>query len=113
MGMRGTLRRSVMAVVCLGTALVVAPSANAQQGTTITGRITDAGNGQPVAAAQVNIVGTQIGAITNAVGRYTIVGAPAGQQTVRAILIGHATRCALSVVRFNQGKWRAIAVDLH
>ena len=29
-----------------------------------------------------------------------------------AILIGHATRCGLSVVRFNQGKWRAIAVDI-
>ena len=29
-----------------------------------------------------------------------------------AILVGHATRCALSVLRFNQGKWRTIAVDL-
>jgi len=29
-----------------------------------------------------------------------------------AILVGHATRCALSVIRFNQGKWRNIAVDL-
>jgi putative MATE family efflux protein len=29
-----------------------------------------------------------------------------------AILIGHATRCALSVLRFNQGKWREIAVDI-
>jgi putative MATE family efflux protein len=29
-----------------------------------------------------------------------------------AILIGHATRCALSVARFNQGKWRGIAVDI-
>ena len=29
-----------------------------------------------------------------------------------AILIGHATRCALSVWRFNQGRWRHIAVDL-
>ncbi len=29
-----------------------------------------------------------------------------------AIFIGHATRCALSVLRFNQGKWRQIAVDL-
>ena len=28
-----------------------------------------------------------------------------------AILVGHATRCALSVLRFNQGKWRHIAVD--
>jgi len=29
-----------------------------------------------------------------------------------AIFIGHATRCALSVIRFNQGMWRHIAVDL-
>jgi putative MATE family efflux protein len=29
-----------------------------------------------------------------------------------AILVGHATRCALSVIRFNQGEWRKIAVDL-
>jgi putative MATE family efflux protein len=29
-----------------------------------------------------------------------------------AILVGHATRCALSVLRFNQGRWRNIAVDI-
>ena len=29
-----------------------------------------------------------------------------------AILVGHATRCVLSVLRFNQGKWRSIAVDI-
>jgi putative MATE family efflux protein len=29
-----------------------------------------------------------------------------------AILAGHATRCALSVVRFRQGKWRSITVDI-
>jgi putative MATE family efflux protein len=29
-----------------------------------------------------------------------------------AILIGHATRCLLSVLVFNQGKWRGIAVDI-
>src|SRR4051812_1830932 len=29
-----------------------------------------------------------------------------------AILVGHATRCALSVLRFNQGRWRTIAVDV-
>jgi putative MATE family efflux protein len=28
-----------------------------------------------------------------------------------AILAGHATRCALSVTRFNQGLWRSIAID--
>ena len=29
-----------------------------------------------------------------------------------AILAGHATRCLLSVIRFRQGKWRTIAVDI-
>jgi putative MATE family efflux protein len=29
-----------------------------------------------------------------------------------AILLGHVTRCVLSVVWFNQGKWRSIAVDV-
>ncbi|MBB4635398.1 MATE family efflux transporter [Longimicrobium terrae] len=29
-----------------------------------------------------------------------------------AILCGHVTRCLLSVVRFNQGKWRGIAVEM-
>lgn len=29
-----------------------------------------------------------------------------------AILVGHATRCALSVWRFNQGQWRNIAIDV-
>ncbi|MFN0177767.1 MAG: MATE family efflux transporter [Gemmatimonadales bacterium] len=29
-----------------------------------------------------------------------------------AILLGHATRCGLSVIRFRQGRWRAIRVDI-
>ncbi|HWO88471.1 MAG TPA: MATE family efflux transporter [Gemmatimonadales bacterium] len=29
-----------------------------------------------------------------------------------AIVLGHATRCALSVARFRQGKWRDIRVDI-
>jgi MATE family, multidrug efflux pump len=28
------------------------------------------------------------------------------------ILLGHATRCGLSVLRFRQGKWRAIRVEI-
>jgi Na+-driven multidrug efflux pump len=29
-----------------------------------------------------------------------------------AIFAGHATRCALSMWRFNQGRWRTIAIDV-
>jgi putative MATE family efflux protein len=35
---------------------------------------------------------------------------PAGIWT--AILLGHVTRCALSVLRFRQGKWRLIQVEI-
>jgi putative MATE family efflux protein len=30
----------------------------------------------------------------------------------RAILLGHVTRCGLSIARFRQGRWRSIAVDI-
>ena len=30
-----------------------------------------------------------------------------------AILAGHSTRCLLSVIRFNQGKWASIVVDIN
>jgi Na+-driven multidrug efflux pump len=29
-----------------------------------------------------------------------------------AIVLGHATRCVLSVARFRQGRWREIRVDV-
>jgi Na+-driven multidrug efflux pump len=29
-----------------------------------------------------------------------------------AIVLGHLTRAALSVLRFRQGRWRSIAVDI-
>jgi Na+-driven multidrug efflux pump len=29
-----------------------------------------------------------------------------------AIVLGHATRCVLSVVRFGQGEWRSIVVEV-
>jgi Na+-driven multidrug efflux pump len=29
-----------------------------------------------------------------------------------AILLGHITRCTLSVIKFRQGRWRSIAVDI-
>ena len=42
----------------------------------------------------------------------TVISASAGVNIWIAILIGHAARCALSVVRFNQGKWRTIRVNI-
>ncbi|HEX6694105.1 MAG TPA: TonB-dependent receptor [Longimicrobiales bacterium] len=61
------------------------------QGSTgrIQGRVTS--NGQPVASAQVTVVGTSLGNITDAQGRYFINEVPAGLVTIRAASIGFRT----------------------
>jgi TonB-linked SusC/RagA family outer membrane protein len=63
-------------------------AAGAQQAS-VTGRVTEAGAGQPIPDVQVFVVGTTLGAVTNNDGRYTIRGVPTGPQQVRAIRIGY------------------------
>ena len=73
------------AVPLLPAALVVPLAVPALAGAqvargTVTGRVTDASTQQPVANAQVVVVGTQIGALTNADGRFTLRALPAAAQ---------------------------------
>jgi len=63
---------------------------HAQTTGTVQGTVTDAGNGQPLASAQVRIEGTVLGALSDAAGRYTIPGAPTGRRVVIARRIGYA-----------------------
>jgi hypothetical protein len=57
----------------------------------VRGRVTAQGTNQPIAETQVIIVGTQIGARTDAEGNFRLVGVPAGTQRVRALRIGFNT----------------------
>ena len=70
----------------------------AQAPGTVTGKVTDATSGQPVQAAQVAVVGTNIGAITNEAGNYTIRGAPARQITLRVLRVGYSEQTQLVTV---------------
>ena len=82
--------------VFLGYGAAVARAQTAQG--TITGRVTDAASGQPVAAAQINVVGTGIGALTNQEGGYTLRGVNPGNVSVRVLRLGYAeTRLAATV----------------
>jgi TonB-dependent starch-binding outer membrane protein SusC len=56
---------------------------------TVSGIVTDANSGRQLANAQILVMGTQLRAITNANGRYTIVGVPDGAQVIRALLLGY------------------------
>jgi len=61
--------------------------ASAQTGT-ITGKVTK-GDGSPLGYANVIIVGTTMGAMTLADGKYTITAVPPGTYTVRAMMMGY------------------------
>src|SRR5688572_3172911 len=69
-------------------ALLVVPSLAAQQ---VTGRVTDQRSGQPLAAVQVFIAGSGIGALTQQNGRYLLLNIPAGTHTLSAQRIGYGT----------------------
>ena len=57
----------------------------------ITGRVTAEGSNDPVASATVSVVGTTLGAITDADGRFTVV-APTGPATIRVRRIGYTPK---------------------
>ena len=66
--------------------LVVAPNVDAQQ---LTGRVTDQQTGSPLAAVQVFIAGSGLGALTQQNGRYLLLNVPAGTHTLTAERIGY------------------------
>ncbi|HET9984399.1 MAG TPA: SusC/RagA family TonB-linked outer membrane protein [Longimicrobiales bacterium] len=66
-----------------------APAAG-QQGTgTIIGQVFRAEDRQPVVGAQVVVVGTRLGALAAAEGRFVIRGVPVGSRTVRVQVLGY------------------------
>jgi TonB-linked SusC/RagA family outer membrane protein len=67
----------------------------------IRGRVIDKESGQAVVAAQITVVGTSLGALTNNDGQYTINGVTAGQVTVRATRIGFQQQSQVVVVSDN------------
>ena len=86
-----SLIRAVALTAALGSLASGLAGAQEQQGT-ITGRVTDASNNEPIASAQVSVVGTAVGAGTNQDGRYTIRGVRPGVVEVRVLRVGYAER---------------------
>jgi TonB-dependent SusC/RagA subfamily outer membrane receptor len=70
--------------------LLLLPATSWAQGVgTIRGRVTDAVSGAPVAAAQISLVTTRLGGLTDNEGRYVLRGVPSGNVTVRVVRIGY------------------------
>src|SRR5262245_2787332 len=79
-------RRTLRAILALFTPVVVA---QAQEVGRIAGRVMVA-EGQYVPRAQVTIVGTTRGALSDSAGRFTISDVPVGSHVVRATSLGYA-----------------------
>ena len=91
--MRADARRSSSILVFLlafGCITTASQSLHAQQLGSIRGRVTVEGANRPLGAAQVSVVGTQIGAQTNDAGEYRLNNVPPGPRTVRVQRIGFA-----------------------
>jgi iron complex outermembrane recepter protein len=98
---KGSLSRMIRRTLpALASLLAVVVPAAAQTMGTVTGRVTDASSGTPVADAQVRVVGTVTGVMTRADGSYRAV-LPPGSYELRVSRIGYAA--ARDSVRMEAG----------
>ena len=82
--------RTLVQAAFLGTLATGLAVAQTPQLGTITGRVTDAATNQPVSAAQVNVIGTTLGAQANQEGQFTIRGVAPGTVEIRVLRVGFA-----------------------
>jgi TonB-linked SusC/RagA family outer membrane protein len=68
--------------------VTLAPTATAQTGA-ITGTVLDESTNAPIPGANVFVLGTEVGSITDADGRFNIPAVPTGEWAVRASFIGY------------------------
>jgi TonB-dependent starch-binding outer membrane protein SusC len=110
------LNVSILAAAVAALSAMGAGSAEAQQQGTVIGTVTSPA-GQPMAAIQVQVVGTQRGSMTDQEGRFRITGISPGERTIRASRIGLEAQA--QTVNIGPGETveltftlREVAVDL-
>ncbi|MDQ3138909.1 MAG: carboxypeptidase regulatory-like domain-containing protein, partial [Gemmatimonadota bacterium] len=64
----------------------------------IVGRVVEADKGNPIAGAQLSVVGTAISAVSALDGRYTLQGIPAGPVSVQVRMIGFGPKTVTGLV---------------
>ncbi|MBU6364701.1 MAG: SusC/RagA family TonB-linked outer membrane protein [Gemmatimonadetes bacterium] len=93
-GAQRPARRRWRALLTAVGVVLATPTLAAAQGAggTISGRVTDAATGQPIAQARVLVSGTQVGTLTGDNGRYTLRAPAAGTVTLDVNRIGYQAR---------------------
>ena len=93
----GTRRFGLSVLVALAVAVLSAAPATAQEGS-VTGRVIDGDSNQSLRGAQVFVVGTARGFLTNANGGYTL-RMPPGTYTIRYNVVDSDGNAAFEVTR--------------
>lgn len=93
----------ILVALAAGLALVTVPhAAVAQQGIgTITGHVIEWANREPIASAQVRIVGSTRGTLTRDDGSFRLTGIPVGEVQLRALRIGYGAQTVTVTVTAN------------
>ena len=86
---QGARPLSLLAVVAAMAFLL--PAQVAAQDGSVTGQVTAATTGQPINGAQVTIMDTSLGVLSNVSGRFLINNVPAGTHTVQVVYVGYGT----------------------
>lgn len=77
----------------------------------LSGRVTDAGTGDPLIGANVYLPDVQRGAATDIDGNYTILGIPVGQYDIQYSYTGYEGQ-TLTGVEISQGRTRTVDIEL-
>jgi TonB-linked SusC/RagA family outer membrane protein len=82
-------RRLLIAMTLIACALLQPALLRAQQESAVAGVVVDAATGQPIGDVQIGVAGTQLGARSDAAGRFQITGVTGTTVTLRATRIGY------------------------
>jgi TonB-linked SusC/RagA family outer membrane protein len=74
--------------------------------------VTQGGSGMPLEGVSVRLEGTNLGALTQANGRFVIANVPAGTHTLKAEMIGHAPLTRSVTVNAGQATTLALTLEL-
>ena len=102
----------VAAALVAATVAVSSPASPLQaQNATVVGVVTDAGTGQPLAAAQVYIPALNIGVTSRDGGRFVLPGVPAGTHELQVDLIGFVS--VVRTIEAADGQTLTLDIQLH
>ncbi len=86
----GVMKSKLLVVLTVFVCLVSGTVFSAVNGR-ITGVVTSSETGDPVPGANVSVVGTSLGGVTDGNGKYTILNVPVGTYTIRISSVGFTT----------------------